>query len=215
MTRYAPNGAPGGSGAGIAARVMAKEPSGAAVAVSSACASCSRNPSACAAWWSRSRSATSDASRASRWRRAARRASRSGPGSSSSWSSCSVAACQRSAFQGLVMTPSSPGIAQTRDRTRHDRCGYPPGGSRRKVRSWKIRAFSRSRCTVRSETPCTAAISTKENPQKNFRSTTWPEEGVAPGLAGRERQLTAEWPPPCRVPPAVCARSSREDWRAP
>ena len=34
-----------------------------------------------------------------------------------------------------------------------------------------MRAFSQSRCAVRSDTPIIAAISTNEKPQKNFRST--------------------------------------------
>ena len=40
-----------------------------------------------------------------------------------------------------------------------------------------MRAFSQSRCTVRSVRPCIAAISTNEKPQKNFRSTTSARRG--------------------------------------
>jgi len=43
-----------------------------------------------------------------------------------------------------------------------------------------MRAFSHCLCTVRSETPRIAAISAKEKPQKNFRSTIWASAASVP-----------------------------------
>ena len=78
-------------------------------------------------------------------------------------------------------------VAQVYERARRDFRGAPVTAAARAVapqsgqlaqqvlpssaaRS-RIRAFSQSRWSVRSETPRTAASSTKEKPQKNLRST--------------------------------------------